>query len=58
VKWYTKAAKQGHAAAQYNLGIMYRRGHGVAQNYIEAKEWIIKAAEQGHVEAQATLKWL
>ena len=23
VKWYTKAAEQGHAAAQTNLGLMY-----------------------------------
>ena len=23
--WYTKAAKQGHATAQYNLGHMYKQ---------------------------------
>ena len=26
VKWYTKAAEQGYADAQYNLGIMYYNG--------------------------------
>ena len=31
VKWYTKAAKQGHAAAQCDLGFCYAVGHGVEQ---------------------------
>lgn len=31
-KWYQKAAKQGYAKAQYNLGHMYYQGYGVKQN--------------------------
>jgi len=27
VKWYRKAADQGDATAQYNLGVMYKNGH-------------------------------
>ena len=27
--WYRKAAEQGHAEAQNNLGIMYAKGWGV-----------------------------
>lgn len=28
-KWYSKAANQGYAVAQYNLGVMYENGSGV-----------------------------
>ena len=43
----SKAAEQGDAAAQYNLGWMYRFGKGVQQNYSKAVKWYRKAAEQG-----------
>ena len=46
VKWYTKAAEQGDAGAQFNLGSMYRNGQGVPQNYKEAYVWLSLAAAQ------------
>ena len=33
---YRQAAGQGFAVAQYNLGLAYRRGRGVAQDLTEA----------------------
>ena len=39
VKWYRKAAEQGYAEAQFNLGVMYETGEGVAQDYAEALKW-------------------
>ena len=36
VKWYRKAADQGDAQAQFNLGVCYRKGEGVAKDEIEA----------------------
>ena len=36
VRWYRKAAEQGHAEAQYNLGSCYDNGDGVAKDEIEA----------------------
>ena len=57
-KWYRKAAEQGDAAAQYNLGIMYEEGTGVKQDFAEAAKWYRKAAEQGDTEAAAALKQL
>ena len=48
VKWYHKAAEQGDADAQNNLGVMYRNGKGVPQDDAEAVKWYRKAAEQGH----------
>ena len=50
-----KAAEQGDAAAQFNLGVMYDRGEGVPQDDGEALLWYRKAAEQGHAAAQFNL---
>ena len=48
-------AEQGYAGAQYNLGVMYNKGHGVPQDYAEAARWYRKAAEQGNAGAQFNL---
>ncbi|MEX4218568.1 sel1 repeat family protein, partial [Haemophilus influenzae] len=55
VKWYRKAAEQGYADAQLNLGNMYAKGLGVKQDDVEAVKWYRKAAEQGDADAQALL---
>jgi len=55
VKWYRKAAEQGDALAQYNLGGMYDEGQGVPQNDGEAAKWYLRAAEQGIANAQYNL---
>jgi TPR repeat protein len=36
LNWFRKAAEQGLASAQGNLGYMYHNGKGVPQNYAEA----------------------
>ena len=41
---FQKAANQGYAAAQYNLGVMYYNGEGVPQDYVKAAELFQKAA--------------
>ena len=45
-KWLRKAADQGIASAQYNLGLMYANGNGVPKDYSEAEKWYRKAADQ------------
>ena len=55
VGWYRKAAEQGHADAQRNMGIMFDLGHGVKEDYAQAFEWYNKAAEQGHSGARLIL---
>lgn len=52
---FRSAAGQGDEIAQYNLGIMYKRGLGVAVNRSEAVKWYRLAAEQGFPEAQYAL---
>jgi hypothetical protein len=44
MKWYTKAAQQGSANAQYRLGMMYYEGKGIPADYVEAYRWIVLAA--------------
>jgi TPR repeat protein len=48
-------ADQGHATAQYNLGLMYDNGQGVPQDYAAATSWYRKAAAQGNADAQNSL---
>ena len=48
-------AEQGHAEAQYILGIMYSRGLGVPKDDREAVSWIRRAAEQSLAGAQVNL---
>jgi TPR repeat protein len=55
VKWFRKAAEQGHAMAQKNLGRCYHWGRGVQLDYGEAVKWYRKAAEQNVAEAQFEL---
>ena len=45
MQWFLKAAEQGHASAQYNLGAMYAHGDGILKDLSKAKYWIKKAYE-------------
>ena len=47
-----KAAEQGHAGAQYNLGMIYAKGEGVPEDYVRAYAWTSVAAAQGIENAQ------
>ena len=51
VKWTRKAAEQGGASAQNNLGVMYQNGEGVPKDYVKAYAWWIRAAAQGEEDA-------
>jgi len=44
-------AKQGDADAQYNLALMYDRGYGVPQDYVQAHMWYHLAGANGHIDA-------
>jgi uncharacterized protein len=48
-------ADQGHAAAQFNVGVMYATGRGVAQDNGEAMTWYRSAADQGNASARFNL---
>ncbi len=54
-EWFQKAAAQGAAEAQFNLGTMYEMGAGVKKDEKQALEWFEKAAAQGFADAQFNL---
>jgi len=48
-------AEQGHAVAQYSLGLLYANGQGVPKDDAQARQWYEKAAAQGRADAQVNL---
>lgn len=44
----TRSANAGNAIDQYNLGLAYGRGEGVAVNFSEAFKWFKMAADNGN----------
>ena len=52
---YKKAAEDGYAHAQFNLGYCYECGEGVTKSLEKAVEWYTKAANQGLDRAQFNL---
>ena len=53
--WYRKASAQNHGLAQFNLGIMYLKGQGVARDQKISMMWMTKAAQGGDAGAQYEL---
>jgi TPR repeat protein len=56
LKWLRKAAEQGHAKAQRELGRWYASGRGVRASFEEAEKWFRRAAAQGDSEAVENLR--
>lgn len=54
-KAYRKAADQGDANSQVEMGLCYYFGHGVEQSYTEAVRWYRMAMAQGNARAKAWL---
>lgn len=54
-RWCQAAAHSRLPWAQYHVGLMYRKGEGVAQSDGEAATWYRLAAEQDFPDAQAKL---
>ena len=52
---FLRAAERGDARAQLYIGLMYAKGDGVPQNFIEAANWYHLASEQGNPMAQYLL---
>lgn len=55
---YCKAAKAGHAEAQFRLGWIYANGRGVQRDDGVAAVLFVMAAEQGHEYARRLLQYV
>ena len=57
--WFWRAARQGYAEGQFQLGYMYTYGYGIPEGEPDpegkAVEWLARAAEQRHADAQFNL---
>ena len=51
-------AEAGDALAQYRLGVMYLRAHGVVKDEAEAVRWFREAAGRGHKDARFNLAYM
>jgi TPR repeat protein len=56
IRLFRPLAEQGNAKAQNLLGVMYRRGQGVARNSARAFVWFSRAAAGGDATAKAELR--
>ena len=55
LKLWRSLAEQGNAAAQFEVGILYAEGKGVAASDVIAAAWFQRAADQGVAAAQYNL---
>jgi len=51
-KLFLRAAKEGHAASQHNVGVLYLKGQGVEQNDSKALAWFMIASDNGNKSAK------
>lgn len=54
----TQSAEQGDPAAQYQLGVAYANGDGVATDYSQAAHWFAEAAHNGNADARQQLAFM
>ena len=55
---FRKAAAQGHAGAQLQLGLLYKAGQGVPVDFSEAMRWLQKARAQKEPHAACNIAQL
>lgn len=55
---YLPLAEQGNVDAQFQAGMIYAMGKGIAEDDKQAAGWLGKAAGQGHREAQTKLGFM
>jgi TPR repeat protein len=56
VKLFRPLAQAGNARAQNLMGVMYRKGEGVARSSAKAFVWFSRAARRGDTQAKANLQ--
>ena len=56
VRVFRTLAEQGNAKAQNVLGVMFRKGEGVAKSPARARMWFSLAAKRGEAGARAELR--
>jgi hypothetical protein len=53
--WYRKSADQGNGMAQYAVGLMHYKAHGVEKDLVQAYRWFtLSAARDSDLRADAS----
>ncbi|KAF9973257.1 hypothetical protein BGZ73_003507, partial [Actinomortierella ambigua] len=55
---YSCGSTQGYLAAQFGIGWMYERGHGVVKDTKQAILWYKRAGAQGHSGSEERVRYL
>ncbi|MBL1419483.1 MAG: SEL1-like repeat protein [Alphaproteobacteria bacterium] len=56
LKWFSMAANAGLVDAQYNLAVMYEKGHGTDVDLVETYKWYSIAGNKGDQQARKRAK--
>ena len=56
LKLFRPLAQAGNAKAQNVIGVMYRKGEGVAKSSVKAFMWFTLAAKRGEPQAKVSLQ--
>jgi TPR repeat protein len=52
LKDYKLSSNKGNSDALFNIGLIYKKGQGVKQNFLFAIKYFLLAAEKGHSDAE------
>lgn len=56
LKWFSMAANAGLVDAQYNLAVLYEKGHGTEVDLVETYKWYSIAGNKGDQQAKKRAK--
>jgi uncharacterized protein len=56
--WVLLAVRQGHAEAQFVLGLIYENGKTIEKDYVKAVKCFRRSAEQGFAPGQNNYAWM
>ncbi len=51
MQWYLKAADKDESNSMNAIGLLYKQGKGVNQDYQQAMQWFLKGADKNNHEA-------
>ncbi len=58
VRWYKRAAEEGHMEAQMNLAMCYYLGKGVEKDHEKARYWYEEVKEEGRKRAEEMREYM
>lgn len=57
-KWFLASANQGNESGRVNVGLLYLRGQGVAQDFVEARKWLELVPENSWAQGELAMLYM